>query len=396
VVGLVLETDDSPTKGGYREYVRPPPAPAQAASPRSGLIARILAIPPVLTDVALAVGVALLTANLAVTSNHPEPLGGTLLLVASAAALAVRRRWPLPVLAATLVPYVITRHTGPGQPAVLVALYTVASRCPQPTAIAAAAIAAAASVMAVIAHDDTASVAGARLLAVVVAALAGLAVAERRCRREHERDMLAEIAAADERVRIARELHDLVAHHLSVIVVQANLVGETIGADDPASEPALSIVAAGREALADMRRVLGVLRTHDDPNERTPQPGLADLDQLLKRIRATGLDVELIVDGDADGLPAGLDLSAYRIVQEALTNILRHAQASQARVRLTYRQSSLALDITDDGVGPADNGSESAGQGLAGMRERATLFGGTLDAGPNPGRGYRVRAELPR
>jgi signal transduction histidine kinase len=401
VVGLLLATDDLGPSEGYREPVSEPGAPTEPAQLVHALVARIVAIPPIATDLAVAGVVVLLTAAAATAHPHPEPIAGTLLLVAGAATLAVRRRWPIGVLIATLVPYVLTRHTGTGQPAVLVALYTVASSRPQRTAVIWALIAGAATIAAVTVHEDSATVAVGRVLAVVAAVLLGLAVAERRRRQEQDRVRAGEIAAANERVRIARELHDVVAHHLSVIVVQANLVGDTLTPDEPAFAPAQAIIAAGREALADMRRVLGVLRTREEPEGLAPQPGLGELDQLLTRVRATGLDVDLTVEGNAGNLPTGLDLSAYRIVQEALTNVVRHARASHAAVNVRYSVGSLVLEITDDGVGPGrrasapPNGSAPAGHGIDGMRERAALFGGTLDVGPNPGRGFRVRAELP-
>lgn len=138
-----------------------------------------------------------------------------------------------------------------------------------------------------------------------------------------------------------------------------------------------------------------MLRSREDSDERAPQPGLAALDELLERVRVTGLNVKLSTEGDAVPLSSGLELSAYRIVQEALSNTLRHAQASEARVTVRYLPSSLALEVSDDGIGAAGNGSASGGHGLEGMRERVALFGGTLTAGPNPGRGFRVHAELP-
>ena len=138
-----------------------------------------------------------------------------------------------------------------------------------------------------------------------------------------------------------------------------------------------------------------MLRTRDDPEDHAPQPGLAALKELLDRVRAAGLDVRLSTEGEPPSIPAGLGLTAYRIVQEALTNTLRHAHASEAQISIKYSPRSIALEVADNGVGPSENGSISAGHGLDGMRERAALFGGTLTAGPNPGRGYRVRAELP-
>jgi signal transduction histidine kinase len=358
-------------------------------------VARLLAIPPRVTDLALAGGLMLLPINLGITGSPPQSLRDTLLLVAGAASVAVRRRWPLAVLAATLVPYVVTPDTGPAQPALFVALYTVATLRSQRTTMLATALAAAASGVAVAVHGGDWGLMLSRVVEVALASIVGLAVAERRRQRERETTMLAQIAAGDERVRIARELHDVVAHHLSVIVVQANLAAETVEPDHPAFAPTRAIVAAGREALADMRRVLGVLRTHDNAEERAPQPGLAALDDLLARVRAAGVEVRLSSEGDSPALPTGLDLTAYRIIQEALTNTLRHAHASEARVSIKYSPHLIAVEVADNGIGPGGNGSTSAGHGLDGMRERVALFGGTVTAGPNRGRGYLVHAELP-
>jgi signal transduction histidine kinase len=381
---------------GYREPVNQSQLASRlAVTPRiNRLVARLLAIPPRVTDMLLAAGLMVLPINLGV-SFHQETLVDTLLLVAAAATVAVRRRWPLAVLAATLVPYVVTPDTSPAQPALFVALYTVATLRSQRTTILATMAAAIASVVAVAIHGGDWGLMLSRVLEVVLASIVGLAVAERRRQRAREAGMLAQIAAADERMRIARELHDVVAHHLSVIVVQANLAAETVKPDHPAFVPTHAIVAEGRDALADTRRVLGVLRTHDDPEDHAPQPGLAALNELLDKVRAAGLAVRLDTEGEPPSIPAGLGLTAYRIVQEALTNTLRHAHASEAQISIKYSPRSIALEVADNGVGPSENGSISAGHGLDGMRERAALFGGTLTARPNPGRGYRVRAELP-
>ena len=381
---------------GYREPVNQSQLASRlAVTPQiNRLVARLLAIPPRVTDMLLAAGLMVLPINLGV-SFHQETLVDTLLLVAAAATVAVRRRWPLAVLAATLVPYVVTPDTGPAQPALFVALYTVATLRSQRTTIFATMAAAIASVVAVAIHGGDWGLMLSRVLEVVLASIVGLVVAERRRQRAREAGMLAQIAAADERVRIARELHDVVAHHLSVMVVQANLAAEMVKPDDPAFAPTHAIVAEGRDALADTRRVLGVLRTHDDPEDHAPQPGLGVLNDLLDKVRAAGLAVRLSTEGEPPSIPAGLGLTAYRIVQEALTNTLRHAHASEAQISIKYSPRSIALEVADNGVGPSKNGSISAGHGLDGMRERVALFGGTLTAGPNPGRGYRVRAELP-
>jgi signal transduction histidine kinase len=358
-------------------------------------LARLLAIPAQARDIAFAAALVVVVINLAVTAAPPESLADTVLLVMAAAAVAVRRRWPLAVLAVALVPYVATPRTGPALPALLIALYTVATLRSPRTAIVATSLAAAASVSAVAIHGGAWSLALSRAIEAVLASIGGLAVAEHRRQRDREKKMLAQIAAGEERVRIARELHDVVAHHLSVIVVQGNLAAETVEPDHPASAPARAIVAEGRQALADTRRVLGVLRGHDDLEERAPQPGLAAIDELLGRVRAAGLDVRLTTEGKQPGIPPGLDLTAYRIIQEALTNTVRHAQASEARVRISYSPRSIALEVADNGIGATGNGSTVGGHGLAGMRERAALYGGKLTAGPSPGHGYRVHAELP-
>ena len=392
VVRLLPETDDFLHPQGYLEFVNQSHLADRIARWTNRFVARLPAIPTRVTDIALAGGLMLLPINLGVTGT---PLRDTLLLVAAAATVAVRRKWPLAVLAATLVPYVAIPDTGPAQPALFVALYTVATLRSQRTTILATAVAAIASVIAVAIHGGDWGLMLTRIVEVALASIVGLAVAERRRQRELETTMLAQIAAADERMRIARELHDVVAHHLSVMVVQGNLAAETVKPDQPAFAPTRAIVTEGREALADMRRILGVLHAQDESEGRAPQPGLAAVDELLERVRAAGLQVTLTTEGEAPSVPSGLDLAAYRIIQEALTNTLRHAQASEARVSVKYSPQSIGPEVADNGIGPSNNGSTSAGHGLTGMRERAALYGGTFSAGPNPGRGYRVRAELP-
>jgi signal transduction histidine kinase len=218
---------------------------------------------------------------------------------------------------------------------------------------------------------------------------------DRAARAERERELLAAQAVADERVRIARELHDVVAHNVSLMVVQAQAVGAV--ADDDAQRGALDQIAAlGRQGLAEMHRMLGVLRAgEDDPEaELAPQPGVADVERLVEHARGAGLDVRLSVEGEPRSLPPGVDLSAYRIVQEALTNVVRHAGHASAAVTISYKPGGLELTVVDDGRGPSSNGN--GGHGLVGMRERVALFGGELVAGRGPdGHGYAVRALLP-
>ncbi|WP_245528852.1 sensor histidine kinase [Beutenbergia cavernae] len=220
---------------------------------------------------------------------------------------------------------------------------------------------------------------------------------ERAERLELERDQQAQIATAAERARIAREMHDVVAHSLSVVIAQAD-GGRYAAANDPAAATrALTTISeTGRAALADMRRILGVLRSGPGGDAAVaPQPADADLDELIGHVRASGVDVSLVRVGQPRPLPPGAGLTVYRICQEALTNVLKHAGPGvRVTVLQTWTATHLVLQIDDDGRGAAAS-SDGAGQGLLGMRERATMFGGTLTAGPRPGGGYRVRAELP-
>ena len=204
-------------------------------------------------------------------------------------------------------------------------------------------------------------------------------------------------AVEEERSRIARELHDVVAHALSVIVVQAGVERRALpGADTEQIDAAFgSIERVGREALDDLRRLLGLLRRTDDVPALTPQPGLAQLDELVARVRDAGLAVEVRHEGEGrSALPAGLDLTAYRIVQEALTNVLKHAGAHRVRVGVTYSRTALDLEVCDDGSTPV-TAFPVGGNGLIGMRERVKVFGGTLTAGCADGGGWTVHARLP-
>ncbi|MET0237130.1 MAG: sensor histidine kinase [Kibdelosporangium sp.] len=215
---------------------------------------------------------------------------------------------------------------------------------------------------------------------------------------ENERDQQAKIAVAEERARIARELHDVVAHAVSVMVVQADGASYAVHSNPELAERAVKTISStGREALTELRRLLGVLRADDTESERTPQPGTSSLNDLAERVRLVGLPVRLKLKGELDGLPAGIGLGVYRIVQEALTNTLKHAGAgASAMVRVSRIGDNVELDITDDGFGtPHELVSISGGNGLIGMRERANVFGGSLDAGPRPGGGWHVRAILP-
>jgi signal transduction histidine kinase len=201
-------------------------------------------------------------------------------------------------------------------------------------------------------------------------------------------------AVFEERARMARELHDIVSHNLSVVVLQA--AGARAQADPPTDPGTLEkIERSGREALVEMRRLLGVLRADGEDAALAPQPGLAQLDALVAGVRAHGLDIELIVDGACDGLPPALDLSAYRIVQEALTNTLKHAGHARARVRVSRGPDAVVIEVVDDGGGALAAAPSDGGHGLVGMRERVALFGGDLRAEPRPEGGFAVQARLP-
>jgi signal transduction histidine kinase len=216
-------------------------------------------------------------------------------------------------------------------------------------------------------------------------------------------------AIEDERARIARELHDVVAHALSVIVVQAGAERRSLSSrrglpDTESIDASLgSIEEAGRDAMVDLRRLLGLLRRTEEPLALTPQPGLAQLGDLLATARAAGLDVEVDVTGEQHPLPPGLDLTAYRIVQEALTNVLKHGNAEAVRVAVAFRRGQLDLEVSDDGrpgaperPGQVETGrAAGTGHGLIGMRERVKVFGGTLTAGAAPTGGWTVHAQLP-
>jgi signal transduction histidine kinase len=217
---------------------------------------------------------------------------------------------------------------------------------------------------------------------------------ERAERVEAEKKELAREAVIDERGRIARELHDVVAHSVSVMTVQAGGVRRLLHNDQVREREALhAIEETGRRALDEMRRMVGVMRSDDDGAERAPQPGLADVERLAADIRDAGLPVTVTVDGAPTDLPAGVDLSAYRIVQEALTNTLKHAGPARAFVTVHYADDHLELIVVDDGSGPRNG--RAVGHGLVGMRERVAVYGGTLEAGPGPSGGYRVHATLP-
>jgi len=217
---------------------------------------------------------------------------------------------------------------------------------------------------------------------------------ERAARAEREREERARSAVTEERARIARELHDVVGHSVSVMTVQASAVRRLLRPEQEREREALLIVEqTGREALAEMRRMVGVLRRPEEGPALAPQPSLEHVERLVEQAREAGLPVELRVEGDPLPLPAGVDLTAYRLVQEGLTNALKHARARRAQVLVRYGDGGIEVTVSDDGRGAGSG--DGGGHGLVGMRERVAVYGGELEAGPRPEGGYRLRARLP-
>jgi signal transduction histidine kinase len=348
------------------------------------------------------------------------PLGvAYLLALISTVPVAVRRLWPLPVLGVVLAGSVAAMAIGTGKdPSVAVAyvLYLVALRYPRRLSAAVLAgvlaltAAGTAAGGAALDHNQASTVAARFVGSAVVLTAAwviGVAVRQQRAytaglREQAERWVQAQLAegrraATEERLRIARELHDVVAHSLSLIAVQAGVGHYVAGARPEEAERALaSIEGTSRDALREMRRLLGVLRDDSAGTDLSPAHGLADVGQLVTGTAEAGVRVQLEIRGTQRPVPPGVDLAAYRIIQEALTNVVKHARTTASRVLVTYADDAMDLEITDDGAGaPAGAVAASAGHGIAGMAERASVFGGELHAGPLPGRGFRVSARLP-
>jgi signal transduction histidine kinase len=270
--------------------------------------------------------------------------------------------------------------------------------------VAAVGMLTATSVLEGVSGDMASGIAWVTIVPVGIPALAGRVLRSRNAlnrrldeqAREIESNRAAREAAAvlGERTRIARELHDVVAHDVSVMLVQAAAAKRTVPADPARARAAIAAVEeTGREALGELRRLLGVLRRGDEELALAPQPSLERIGALVQRMRATGLPVELDVGGDPFHLPPGVDAAAFRIVQEALVNVVRHAAATRAVVRVDYEPQAVELVVSDDGRG--DDGPGRDGRGLVGLRERVSLYGGELRAGRRPPRGFELRARLP-
>ncbi|MEV4161729.1 sensor histidine kinase [Nonomuraea dietziae] len=355
------------------------------------------------------VGLCVMTA-ISYTGRAPIGLGGYLAL---SAALLVPLFWrgshPRVVFAIvsliSFFQWLAAVDAFPANAAVLVALYTVATRCAFRWALAACLVSEFGIFLALVQWDTVSlSTFFGCTVFVVTIWLTGLyantrhryleGLEERAERAERERDHQARMAAAAERARIARELHDVVAHNVSVIIVQADGAGYAIDSDPEQARKAVQAISrTGREALAEMRRMVGVLR-EDGPGaaDYTPQPGLAQLGEL---VHGSGLPVDLRVTGVPQELPEGEQLAVYRLVQEALTNTLKHGgPGARALVEMEYGVHELVVRVTDDGRGAAAPRSPD-GHGLLGMRERVSMYGGAVQAAPRPGGGFEVLARLP-
>jgi signal transduction histidine kinase len=329
--------------------------------------------------------------------------------------LAARRRFPLAVLAASVASGVafVALDLAPDilWVAIPVAVYSVAAYGDRWVALAGLAVAEAGLAVVQLTPGRTGAntwvgnmgfLAAAWLLGhfVGVRRLYVLQLEERTAELEQAREELARRAVTEERLRLARELHDVVAHAMSVIAVQSG-VGAHIANTQPkeAAKALTAIEATSRAALEELRRLLGVLRQADGPQgDLAPVPGLADLEGLLAELAKAGLAVKLRVNGTRPPLPAGVDLSAYRIVQEALTNVVKHAGSARAQVVIGYGEQDVKVEVTDDGRGAVtsvSDGRAGTGHGLIGMRERVAAFGGDLEIGPGPDGGFRVAARLP-
>jgi signal transduction histidine kinase len=326
--------------------------------------------------------------------------------------LVWRRRAPVAVFAVQATVALVQWAVGPrlgADIALLVSLYTIAVTQPRRIAVGAVAVLETGVVLAAVRFAPAGDVLGSLVFLsglVVAAYFLGTSVRNRRAylgalvdraaRAERERDQQARLAATAERTRLARELHDIVAHSLTVVVTLAEAATVAAESDPPAAREAMGQVATtGRAALAEMRRLLGVLRDETDGDAGlAPAPGLDGLDVLVAGARAAGLPVRLTVGGRPQPLPAAMDATAHRVVQESLTNVLKHAiEPTAVEVLVRWGERDLVLQVSDDGRSPAGTGEP--GHGLIGMRERLAIFGGELSAGPATSGGWRVRAALP-
>jgi signal transduction histidine kinase len=364
---------------------------------------------PVLVAAGFAVGSALLA-----DARALGPVGYGL-LIAGAAALLVRRSHPLAALAGTVIPaFAYDLLNFPGglcTIAVGVALYAVADAGHVRTGIGAiaAVVGGFLGIGIVLGRGHVLDLVTALWFAgwLVASLILGETTRSRRAYleeveqravdAERTREDEARRRAGEERIRIARELHDILAHRISMISVQSGVGAHLMDRDpDQARRALVAVNQASKEALQELRATLGLLRQVDGPEPRSPAPGLAQIEAVMASATAAGVEVRLDISGRPRDLPTGVDLAAYRIVQESLTNVVRHARAATARIAIAYRRAEVVIEVEDDGRG-VDDGEPAAGggNGLLGMRERATALGGELEAGPLAGGGFRVLARLP-
>ena len=356
---------------------------------------------PLIWDSLLAALVASIVAGTVVSQDGVHGPLAWVLVVGACAPLAVRRRAPLPVLALVAGMVVVFALVGNGAAAdvgLALAAYTVAAHEPWrrvasfglPVAI----VAGLASQIAAQTHRNWVEVVVNVTFGVGLPILIGRIVFNRRRRLALDRELAAREAVTTERTRIARELHDVVAHAMSVMIVQAGAARTVIERDPGAAQEAIARVEeTGRAGLAEMRRLIGVLTDAGEVPSMAPMPGLAAIDLLLETVRAAGLPVEVVRTGVPRALPASADLAAYRVIQESLTNALKHAGPAHARVSMDFAADRLTIEVADDGTGPGPE--PGVGHGLIGMRQRVALFDGTVTTGERPGGGFLVRAEIP-
>jgi signal transduction histidine kinase len=347
-------------------------------------------------------------------THHPPSVAVIVVLALMVAPLLVRRTWPILVfgwVVATAIPAALwDRHLVDGL-ALLIALYTVAALRPRRAALVCAGVLELVVVAGLVLFAGGDWWFDAIFLSGMIAAALGLGLYsdtrraylaelhDRAERLERERDQQAALAAAAERARVAREMHDIVAHHLTVMTTLAEAaVAASATSPERATEAMRSVAATGRRALADTRRLLGVLRQPPGqaPGQALqPVPDLAQLDALIEQVRSAGLETTLEVHGQAPDMPAGVQLTVYRLVQEALTNTLKHGgTGARATVRLRYLPGELRVDIDDDGAGATAPTPASVGGGLIGMQERVHAYGGDVQAGPRQPGGWKVSARL--
>jgi len=363
-----------------------------------------------LLAVGLSVGVEL---EIAFSRHQLTPARGAAALLITVP-LVLRLRYPVAVLAVVVAGVIVTAALGGDGPsvpvfpliAVLLALYAVGSRT-RGIRLGLAAIATFAGLFAagLLAGADAGGGAAVALLVTTGGLVIGGALGvlrfeselfdQRASELEREREQLAREAVAQERRRIARELHDVIGHSISVMGVQAGAVRSVLHADQVRERDALlAVERTGRQAVGEMRRLIGLLRPDDD-GVGDPTPSLRRAVQLAAELRDAGLPVRLSVEGDLSRLSAGVDLAGYRILQEALTNAMKHAPGANVKAHVSCDAHDLEVEVIDDGIAGRQPASDHVGHGLLGMRERVSLYGGTLDTGPGPNGGFTVRARIP-